>query len=486
MVVRMKLYLKIKMLYASMAIMLLALVAIITGAEPMFVLVMITWINMIFYAHTNLKDRSMLFAFLIAFFVFLLGRDFVQQFFGYQVENFTSEVQLHAYLSYLITLISLGVFYRLFSRHRRNSSRKKTEYFDQAIKVLLIRKLSLYVYYFSWIFALISKIIVGSFVSARGFTDYYTDYSEYLSGNTLLYLISKIELIMPASWCIYLATRPSKKQIKWPLLFYLVYLIASLGGGQRSTSMLGILFLFVYFIYRQGLNPDEGWITKKMMILGILAIPCLAVFASVYNIWREGGSLEGVNFFENFIKFFYDQGVTSNVMKRAYMYKDQIPPDQIYTLEFLHSGILARLLGITVYHGNTVDHALLGGSFTHSLGYVVMGNSYLAGRGTGSCYIAELYQDFGYIGIFLGSILYAYLFANIANRNKDEKIFWTALRLMVITQLLWAPRGSYTGFISQNLTPTTLATIIFVFGFAHLLITTKNKNTSAKGWTEKT
>lgn len=471
----MKLYLNIKTLYAFLIIMLLALVSVIAGADPMFVLVMITWINMMFYAHINLKDRSMLFAFLIAFFVFLLGRDFVQQFFGYQKENFAKDVQFHAYLSYLITLITIGIFYRLFSQHRGKSRRKRTEYATQIAKVLLIRKLSQYVYYFSWIFAILSKIIVGSFVSARGFTDYYTDYSEYLSGNIWLYLISKIELMMPAAWCIYLATRPSKKQIKWPLLFYIVYLIFSLGGGQRSTSMLGILFLFVYFVYRQGLNPDEAWITRKMMIFGILAIPCLAVFASVYNIWREGGNLEGVNFFESFVKFFYDQGVTSNVMKRAYMYKDKIPSNQIYTLEFLHSGILARLLGITVYHGNTVDHALLGGSFTHSLGYVVMGNSYLAGRGTGSCYIAELYQDFRYLGVLGGSILYAYLFANIANRNKDEKVFWTALRFMVITQLLWAPRGSFTGFISQNLTPTALATIVFVFGLAHLLTTKKNK-----------
>ena len=28
---------------------------------------------------------------------------------------------------------------------------------------------------------------------------------------------------------------------------------------------------------------------------------------------------------------------------------------------------------------------------------------YLAGRGTGSSYIAELYQDFGYTGIILGA-----------------------------------------------------------------------------------
>ncbi len=67
---------------------------------------------------------------------------------------------------------------------------------------------------------------------------------------------------------------------------------------------------------------------------------------------------------DGFINFFYDQGVTSNVMKRAYMYRDKIPSDQTYILEFLHSGIFARLFGIRVYHGNTVEHALHGELYT--------------------------------------------------------------------------------------------------------------------------
>lgn len=36
---------------------------------------------------------------------------------------------------------------------------------------------------------------------------------------------------------------------------------------------------------------------------------------------------------------------------------------------------------------------------------------------------------------------------------------------MIITQLLWAPRGSFTYFISQNLTPTTIATLLLVLVF---------------------
>lgn len=463
----MKISLKInmKMIAFLLLMSILGIVAIIVNVKPLYLFVLCCWLYLMFYAYSDIDNRGMLFAFLIAFFVFLLGRDFLQEFFKYKVENFDQKTQNHAWISSSISLLTIIMVYPLCSkRYKKKISKRKKE---NKIYTLIAQKISRIVYYFSWVFAVTSKIVVGMFVSARGFTDYYTDYSEYLSGNSYLYIISKMELIMPVAWCIYLATLPSKKQIKIPLILYILYLIVSLGSGQRSTAILGILFVFVYFIYRNGMNSEEKWLTKKMIVGIILILPFLAVFVSAYNIWREGGNASSLNFFEGILNFFYDQGVTGNVLKRAYMYKNQIPK-QIYTLEFLHSGILARLFNIKVYHGNTVDHAMYGGSFTHTLGYTVMNSAYLAGRGTGSSYIAELYQDFGYTGIILGNILYSFLLARITKNEDNDSLLKKSIKFMIITQLLWAPRGSFTYFISQNLTPTTIATLLLVFGISYL------------------
>ena len=105
---------------------------------------------------------------------------------------------------------------------------------------------------------------------------------------------------------------------------------------------------------------------------------------------------------------------------------------------------------------------------THTLGYTVMNSAYLAGRGTGSSYIAELYQDFGYTGIILGNILYSFLLARITKNEDNDSLLKKSIKFMIITQLLWAPRGSFTYFISQNLTPTTIATLLLVFGISYL------------------
>lgn len=147
---------------------------------------------------------------------------------------------------------------------------------------------------------------------------------------------------------------------------------------------------------------------------------------------------------------------------------DQIPKGFTYSFEFLRSGILGRILGIPIYHGNTIEHALYGGSFTHALGYVVLGTSYLAGYGPGSSYIAELFYDFSYMGVIIGSVIYSWLFVNISNiAGKPPFIF--SICLSVLTQLLWAPRSSFSGFITVLFYPTTWIAYLVIFGFAQCL-----------------
>lgn len=383
------------------------------------------------------------------------------------MEKFSDEVNTHAYICMIIALVCLWGAYTYFSyKISRNKTQRKN--ICDTPYIQMVRKLSKYIFFMTSPFAGIYRIALASYVSAYGYENYYTDYSLGLSENTVLYLISKIEIIMPVTFCIFIATLPNKKEFKVPAVFYLAYLVLSLGSGQRSTFMLGLLLLFIFLVYMQGLYPEEIWFKRNYIIYGVAMVPILAVMGTVYNIVRFGGEVQGINLFESFCDFFYDQGVSSNIIKRAFMYAEDIPGDSVYFFEFLHSGIIARLLNITVYNGNTIEHALYGNSFTHALGYTILGNGYLMGRGTGTSYLAELYYDFGYIGIAVGTVVYGWLFT-IINKIKSNNLFSRALIFTVITQLLWAPRGSYTGFISFLGAPSTIITFLLVFGGAKLL-----------------
>ncbi len=452
--------------------LLLILIMVPFGVNFYYAIGLLLWINIFIYSLRNTGNRSMLLAFMIAFFTFLIGRDFVQQFFSYKIEEFSPAVNDHLYLCIILSLIGLIVGYLFCNRrhritfsHRRSQMKanKKEGTVDP-----LVKDLSKYLFYASWVFAVASKIVAARFVLSYGYSEYYVDFSEYLTDNIVLYIISKLDGVMHVALCIFSATLPIKKEYRVPSLMYVVYCIISLATGQRFVFIGGILFLMVYYLYRNKNNPDDGWITKRMVIMAIAAIPFLAVLMTILSNVRMGDQAQTASLIDGLLSFIYDQGVTGNVIKRAYMYKDQIP-DQIYTLEFFHSGIIARLLNIPVYHGNTVEHALHGGSFTHALGYVVLGPSYLAGRGTGSSYIAELFHDFGYIGVFVGNIVYGYMIAHINRPITKNNVFIMSIRFYIITQILWAPRASLTGFLSNLFAPMTILSFLFVFGIAKLL-----------------
>ncbi len=448
------------------------LVSISLGVEPVFLITVLIWFSFFLYSFLGAKKHIMLLAFLLVFFIFLLGRDFLQQYFSYKVEIFEDEVQNHAWNSYSLSLLIIGFSYLFFQWQNQRKGKDMLTGQDEgnlgnSSYTIMVRKLSLFIYYLSWFFAIASKIIMSRFAFSRGFTDLYTDYSDYVSGNFFLFMINKIELVMPVAFCIFLSTVPSKKQFKVPCVLYLIYLLISLGSGQRSPAMLGLFFLLIYLAYRHERNPEEKWLNRHLIFFGILSLPILLASMSFYTTLREGGNITTLSISKGVMDFFYDQGVSTNVVKRAYMLEAHIP-NQIYTLEFLHSGILARLLGIPVYHGNSVAHALFGGSFTHTIGYLVMGGAYFSGRGTGSSYIAELYQDFHLWGILFGNLLYGWLIYRIDCLRKNKSIFSRSILLLIIMQILWAPRGSFSYFISQNFIPTTILIYVAIFGFSEI------------------
>lgn len=454
-----------KIFALTLMLFLLPILLFILDCNIVFVAVVYIWCYLALYSYKEIEKRGMLFAFLVTFFCFLMGREILEQFFIYKVEAFDDNTNRHAYISMLLSLLSVGLGYMFFSQ-KKQESKGLIRNDGNSIRLRLISKI---VYYFTIIFAIITKLVIARYVFSHGYTEYYVSFYENMASNGILYVISKIEIAMPVALCVFLSTLPTKKELRQPIWVYLFYLLVSLGSGQRSTLMLGLLFLMVYFLYRQSIDPDTLWVKRKWICGSIFVVPFLALFFSWFNAWRFNETDNNFVWYAGLFDFFYAQGVTVNIIKHAYNLYEELANQQFYILEFAKSGFLARLFNIEVYNGNSIEHALYGGSFTHALGYKVLGNLYLMGRGTGTSYIAELFQDFSYFGIVLGNILYAYLLANINRFSEYKSIFMHSLQLLMITQLLWAPRGSFSGFLSVIFFPSTIITLIIIFGLNYLI-----------------
>lgn len=450
-----------------MILFVVATLLVANGGNVIYAIAFSIWLIGILYSINDIYNRGMLFVFLISFFGFLMGRDFLEQFFAYNVEDIPVEILNHTYILLILSLSSIIIGYIFFARKNEHTLCKKVQITNR-LKDNCIRDISKIIYYLSIVFALLSKAVTVFYVFKNGYASYYLGFHEFLNANPLLYVVSKLELIMPAALCVYFSTLPSKKDYRKAVGLYVFYLLLSLGTGQRSTTILGILLLLVYNLYRKGLQSQHFYIKRKFIVWLIVGVPLLFAGLAIYSDLRFNKKTKSDGVLSYVPKFIYAQGVSSNIIKRAYELEAEIPP-QNYTLEFTHSGLLAILLGNKVYHGNSVEHAKYGGSFTHSLGYVVMGNSYLSGRGTGSSFLAELYYDFGYIGVVLGSLLYSFLISRIATVRPRMTVFGSSVLLYIITPLLWAPRASFSGFLSLLLAPSVLFVFLFIFFGAGIL-----------------
>lgn len=454
----------VRLLLILLADVILVAWGISASADVIFIILMVVWVHYMAYSGYKLESRVLMFAFGISFFVFLLGREFLEQYQLYEPDDtFKASTNECVYLCMILSLLSIWAMYSyMLCRFRpKHNIQRDLLIADSSFNVNKVRHFSLIAFYATYPFSIIYNVVIAIFVARSGYHSYYIDFSSVLAGSSLLYLISKLELVMESAFYIFLASLPNKKQFKKPALFYVFYLVMSLGSGQRSTFLLGLMLLFIFFVFMNGLQPFDGWFKRKYIFYSVVAFPIVAVGASLFNAWRFDVAISEINFWRSFGNFFYEQGVTSYVIKRAYDLEASIPPN-IYTLEFIHSGLLAQLFGFDVYHGNTVEHAVQGGSFTHALGYTVMDKAYLAGGGTGSSYIAELFYDFGYVGVILGSMLYGWIFSKI-NNVQNGSIFKRAVVFICITKLLWAIRASFTGFLSYMFAPTTIVLLLFVF-----------------------
>ncbi|MGF3075656.1 O-antigen polysaccharide polymerase Wzy family protein [Facklamia sp. P12955] len=425
------------------------------------------WIILFIYSLLDISNRSLLFGFCITFFIFLLGREFVQVVLSFQVENFPERINNHAYILYILSLFTFLLSYPIFSRNKKLS--KLNNNFNKSNKrnvkkITIIRNISKFYFFVTLFFAIFSKISAARFVLSNSYFEYYTEYLNLYSENIIMSVFSFVERMMPVALSVFLAASPTKKETKYPLVSYIIYLIISLATGARSTFMLGILFIFIYFIFRNNIDEDDKWLNKKSILIFIILIPITIFLATTISFLREGNDISNLGFLDAIYKFVYDQGVTSNIIKRSFAFKELLNSNKLYTLEFLRSGIFARILGIDVYYGNTYEHAMYGGSFAHSIGFILLGDNYLSGRGTGSSYIAEFYQDFGYFGAIIGSIFYSYLISKVELSNRsNENIFKKSIFLFLVQRILWAPRGSFSDIISSVFSYPTLLIIITIY-----------------------
>lgn len=433
--------------------------------------VFLIWVCNICYAVERFYDRIFFFAFQVTFFTFLMGRTVAGVFLKREdYYHFSNEILLHTEVCLFIALISILFGYIFFTRVRFTKQKAVVEVDYNSSRYLIIRKISLYLY---WAMLPFNMLIIAEkaiFVRIMGYANYYVDYTSRFP-----YFITKFGDICPLAFYIFLATMPNKKEIKWPTIIFFVRAVILMFTGKRADFVVPVLLLLLYFAKRNEINSGgEQWLSSKHLRMVAIAVPVVLVVLFSFNTSRFDASkkAESNSFFESILGFFDNTGFSVNVISFEKEYEERIP-NKIYsfgdTTDYLRENVLTQLFfDFPVYRTQTAEKALYGNNFSQTVTYLRSPSYYLSGRGYGSSYIAEAYHDFGYFGIILWSFIYSYMFAKVYS-FKGKGVIYVALALQALHYILLAPRNMASAFMSEYINVNTWIVIAAVLVLANVI-----------------
>lgn len=438
--------------------MLLSLVLLVQEVPLIWGLVLFAWLNILLVAVRRVTAHAFLVGFLVSFFVFLLVRVTMDLVFDFRPFVVQPEVLSGVSKILLAGLFGLTVGY-LLARVRPNGTENGPSPMRQyaggetRLGAEHLRIGALAVFYIALPLAAFSLARDISFVSGASYAALYTEEFVQRTAGIGAAILQYAHEVAFVAFVAYLATLPRFRAARVPVLLWIVYVGSFMLTGRRRDVAVFLLFVICYAIARNRITPDDPWVRPGRAWLAVLAIPVLLAVFGLLEAWRGVGSA-GTGEHGVIPEFIYGQGVSVTVLQNVVAYADQLP-DQPYLLEFARTGVIPRLIGLPILEGNSVVRALEGGSLSHSLSWLVLGPTrYLSGVSTGTSFLAEGFVEFGLWGAACVGAAYGLLLAWL-DHSRDGDLSANVLRLLVAQSVLWAPRGTSTGFIQILLAPST-------------------------------
>lgn len=443
------------------------ILSMINGSPLSFMVVLIIWSVSFSYTILNIKDNCAIVCFLIAVFVFLLGRELYFEFFDLQ----RYYLYLIQYDTFAYRLISISIiFVMLGALYEKQESKCKKK---EDIKVSkIIQQICLYLFILSLGASIIYTFIQIYKIKSSGYV------ASYIANGNVASLLDYIAAFTPIAVCLYLATNPSKKWSIYVLLGYGMWATMTLFTGHRFTFVAVGLFIITYFVIRE--RKEGNWIKKRYIIFLLICAPVLLIVLAWLDNYRVGNYSYNISVFGSIRDFFDQQGGSINVIKRIKYYENEIEDMTFVSFDSLRTNlfenlIMRKLFGVDSYSGNSVEHALYGHSLAHRLSWYEYKLEYLNGHGVGSCYIAELYKDGGIIAVCAGSFLYGFLLKRISTLDLKGDFIKDGILLSFFTGLILAPRDSFDGFLKS------ITSVYSLLGIICIIIIKNYTNNKYKG-----
>lgn len=434
---------------------------------------------MFFFASAARMARSMrryyiAAAVLLAFLVFLLARSITALIFGYPegaaatlgTAFLRSDVKVHIFLSLALALAGLYLSLPLFRFAGVGSRRAQPDATSRWL--LAARRSSLTVFYLTLPVQLLLDVEVALFVARNGYLAYYTGFHTAYP-EALRIFGGALQI----AFLCFIATNPPKRKLLIPTAAYMIEATVTLASGGRTDFVLSACIVALYVIYRHYLHGSaEAWVSRRVKWFALVAASAIIAIIGAVARWRAPSSERATGPIAPLLDVFYAQGVSINVIGYGFVYRAKVPHSMLYTfgpLADLMERHLPALVGMGpgVFTGQTVARATNSGYFSQLISYLVLGDRYLKGAGLGSSFVAELWADYSYPGIVLGSFVIGIVILALT-LGLQRSWFVRAISLLLIRQILVIPRQGATQFLVEAFTASTVLGGVLILGMTVL------------------
>ena len=359
--------------------------------------VTLLYVTAIIYCWLDLKYYIIHFMFLLMIGIFLFNRPIIYYMNNGILQEYSKDTYQFSFTAIAISIVAIiigGMIGRWMATRPKKTVAKpiNQRFIDKLQQDSFIAFLFTYPFY---VLRLVERYMF------RRQTTYYGYYANFQS--KLPYFTYLLSAFMFFALCTYLATKPSKKKSLFVLLLYIGANAIHLLIGTRNPFILAIVFSFVYFFMRHYTDKNEKWIGRfEKFLLGV-GTPVLMLAMGALNYIRDGASVKGTSISGLLVDFLYKQSTS-------------------FGLEL----------------------ALESNSFAHNISYIAMHKDYLEGHGIGSSYIIEVFTDYGFIGLIIANLLLGMLFVSLVNSMYTGKTLRVILSLVILGNLFFMPRSSFT------------------------------------------
>lgn len=325
-----------------------------------------------------------------------------------------------------------------------------------------------------FVICFLGSMVAGAILVVSMHGHRYEDFYITNPGANIPSYIDILSVMLPYMMCGYLATMPKRRLASVVLALYVVSTVPMLIIGSRAAFVLALLFAALYFCFRHLTDKKEIWLTHRLLVIVAILAPIGIFGLGMIDYLRSDKANPDLAFVQQILDALYKQGVSFTVLGHGYDVNNDVQSlgFRFFSLGGFISNITTSFFGQNILgfpdlgSTNSPELALHGNYYAHTMSYFAHPN-YLHGEGYGSSYILELFADFGFAGIALGSVVIAIAFA-ILTRQIGKSWFGGLVALYAAITVFHIPRG-YTSEWFDYLITTRFwlaMALVIVLGYA--------------------